>query len=806
MNKLNFFKTMSFLVLLFLGSFTTSAQGYVLNALTDSVIQNYCDPTILINVAPEANYGAPNSDIDITISGTDYSDALVTFQVSWGDGSTSMHYGQMLGEGNNMVFTPTFQHTYSSIGIYYITIVATNTANNSQATLTTEIEYLCNNSIFSYSTLNCNGVSPSILDNIPFTFEGASDTVEIYLVNSQMTPTNDLTGGPYTIYASPWWLQANGISQLSTILTNQIINVGMAYTMQTMFGCDPNVTQNCIYGQVFCDDNENGIVDNGEDYISGAQVVLTFGGQQITTTTNVDGYYTMVYGSSAGATDAYIELNSSWLSQNGLQTYQYGDTVSNVSCNLNGQMFNFPLNCDSANIIENECVSGWLFCDENNNGILDNNESGFGNAPVTISGLNGSVTVYTDPNGIFYYSGNQLGGTSAIVSVNPNWLAQNGYVLTGTNNYTVVLDCNNPQVIYFSIDCNVNNTPCTDLWTSISPWIGYYQNTQNSVQLQWGNNGPAPAQSYTLTLTYPAGVTPVTSSFNNQTYTISGNSISWTVSSANTSFWMSDVVYFNVPGGLANGTPHIYTLSIVENGNNEDCNTANNSSNLLMLLGNSYDPNDKMVNNPTYIAPSVQDELTYRVRFQNTGTAPAQDIYILDTLSDNLDWSTFELLDATHYIQVIDLGDGVIKFNFPDIWLPDSTTNLEESQGSLTYRIKENVGNDIGVSIENTAHIFFDFNPAIVTNTTFNINAIVSVATLEKKEISVYPNPFGDVLNIRADENVSAIRIYDLTGKLITSKSGSSIQSIVTTDLKTGVYLVEITAGSQTVTKRVIKK
>ena len=48
----------------------------------------------------------------------------------------------------------------------------------------------------------------------------------------------------------------------------------------------------------------------------------------------------------------------------------------------------------------------------------------------------------------------------------------------------------------------------------------------------------------------------------------------------------------------------------------------------------------------------------------------------------------------------------------------DSLTNEPESHGFVTYEVEAN--ENFGGLIENTAHIIFDSNPAIVTNTTKN--------------------------------------------------------------------------------------
>lgn len=148
-----------------------------------------------------------------------------------------------------------------------------------------------------------------------------------------------------------------------------------------------------------------------------------------------------------------------------------------------------------------------------------------------------------------------------------------------------------------------------------------------------------------------------------------------------------------------------------------DNNPANNTLSYCFTVVASLDPNNKTV----YPTGSVigSDWLTYTVNFQNTGNSYAQHIYILDTLDSNLDESTFQLLSWSHENQTIVNGN-VVRFNFPNINLPDSNANEPASHGYVQYKIKAKENLAPGAHIYNTAYIYFDFNAPVVTNTTDN--------------------------------------------------------------------------------------
>ncbi|HRC32890.1 MAG TPA: hypothetical protein PK736_05560 [Bacteroidia bacterium] len=150
-----------------------------------------------------------------------------------------------------------------------------------------------------------------------------------------------------------------------------------------------------------------------------------------------------------------------------------------------------------------------------------------------------------------------------------------------------------------------------------------------------------------------------------------------------------------------------------------DNNPANNTLTHCFTVVNSYDPNLKSVSPVNNL--SINDKkLTYTIQFQNTGNAPAQHIYVMDTLDAALDVSTFELLAYSHQPQVQLIGNN-LRFNFPNINLPDSTNDEPNSHGYVQFSIKLKDSLSIGTIIKNTSYIYFDFNPPVQTNTTSNV-------------------------------------------------------------------------------------
>ena len=141
-------------------------------------------------------------------------------------------------------------------------------------------------------------------------------------------------------------------------------------------------------------------------------------------------------------------------------------------------------------------------------------------------------------------------------------------------------------------------------------------------------------------------------------------------------------------------------------------------------------------------------------------------------------------------MQVVNLGNGIMRFEFNQIWLPDSTTNEPQSHGHLTYRISELPTNAIMSVIENTAYIYFDWNDAIVTNTTFHQNMWFDGITETSGILGVYPNPALDEIYIDSQEP-QIVQIKDLNGKVIFDEYVLPGQRIDIAHLVNGIYLIE---------------
>lgn len=154
-----------------------------------------------------------------------------------------------------------------------------------------------------------------------------------------------------------------------------------------------------------------------------------------------------------------------------------------------------------------------------------------------------------------------------------------------------------------------------------------------------------------------------------------------------------------------------------------DADTMNNKRSFCRTVIGSYDPNYKEVFpagdcEPRYI--NNDQLLTYTVHFQNTGTADALNIFVLDTLDADLNINSVRVLSNSHPMITELLTGNVLKFRFDNIMLPDSTSDEQGSQGYFIFEVEPATGLINGTMIKNDVGIYFDFNDPVYTNTVFN--------------------------------------------------------------------------------------
>jgi hypothetical protein len=376
-----------------------------------------------------------------------------------------------------------------------------------------------------------------------------------------------------------------------------------------------------------------------------------------------------------------------------------------------------------------------IFIDENTNGVQDNSELPYYGAQLALSMDGASTSNY------YIYDGQlSLADFTGISNISVS-AVDNSAFYSPQGTFPILVDVNDPNSEnIINIPYIADAAPVNSIWAFASAYPGictgpavvHYVGIQNE-----GSTYASGTITYNLSLFHnyiSSSVAPAA---------INGNTIQWT--------------YQNVPPGQFYYIPVLVTAvdlsnmgqlsensvtATVEDNMNNIVFTASSTSNHAIQC--SYDPNDITEHNghteSGYILSG--DDLEYTIRFQNTGNAPAEDVRIENQLPVNVNRSTMQPIAWSHDFELVIDENGKAIFYFDNINLADSTNDEPNSHGFVRYRITSNSDLMAGDIIENSAEIFFDFNPAVVTNT--ELNTIYECADLEQATASATEVCTGD--------------------------------------------------------------
>jgi uncharacterized repeat protein (TIGR01451 family) len=446
------------------------------------------------------------------------------------------------------------------------------------------------------------------------------------------------------------------------------------------------------------------------------------------------------------------------------------------------------------------------FLDTNNNGTQEIGESNFPLGQFTSEvNNNGDVHNITSPAGTYnIYDANTSNSYDFSFAVDPNYSLLYTVNPASYSNVHVVgagmTAYNFPvSVVQTYTDLAVNITPLS------APRPGFtYQNI-----ISYTNNGNQTVASGTVTFNRDALVT------------ITGNTQAGTTPTA-TGFTYSFTNLLPFETRSMTVTMQVPTIPTVQinwllNNNASiapitgDVVPSNNNANMSQIILGSYDPNDKMESHGEKILHSAftsNDYLYYTIRFENTGTASAVNIRVTDILDSKLDETSIKMVSSSHPY-VLDRLENNLTWRFANVQLPPSVANTNIGKGYVMFRIKPKAGYAVGDIIPNAASIYFDFNPAIVTNT-FNTQFVqaMEVAESENGDFAFYPNPasVNVTVTLKNEGSITSIAMYDISGKLImTQKPTAAISSqmINLSNVAKGLYLLEVTTDTNI---KVVKK
>lgn len=443
-------------------------------------------------------------------------------------------------------------------------------------------------------------------------------------------------------------------------------------------------------------------------------------------------------------------------------------------------------------------LSGAILYDEDNNGC-DTND-----LPVTgfMIEVNNGMNNYTT----FASNGSYLIGTS-----DPNLTVSiinlPEYFTATPASETVNFNSGDDAIVDF---CISNTSTVEDLNITLLPLTDARPGFDAEYEVVVANMGTQTVTNANVTFSFDSTVQNYISATLTPTATTAGN-VSFSITNLAPLSSETFTVTMNTftPPTVNGGDILNFTAAVTPVAN--DMTPEDNTFSFSQTVVNSFDPNDKEVLQGSQITIDEADKyLDYIIRFQNTGTASAINVRILDTLDAKLDWDTFMPVSASHDYHIEITNGNKVEFLFDGINLPDETSNEPGSHGFVAFKIKPKSNVQIGDIIYGDARIYFDYNLPIVTNTV-STEIMAPLATqaftpLEDK-VRMYPNPANDNLNINLANGItlSSVTIYNIQGQAIAAFTGEQT-NVNISKLTSGIYLVKIATNEGVVNRQLIKK
>ena len=524
-------------------------------------------------------------------------------------------------------------------------------------------------------------------------------------------------------------------------------------------------------------------------YIGPQNVITYYGDGKSDTATLIEEY---------GGHSGYVNFNHEY----GMPgTYSLKTVFRNLATPIDSQSYSFEYKyCRT--------IQAKYYYDVNDNGQYDAATDKLISVPVVTEIDSNGIAVRTisSTSGLYYLANGNIGDVYSLktISIPPVFVSSSP--ATGIIVDTLVGGTYETTVYYFGVKCSSSTVSDLSVY-DVVPTTG--------VGDQWGN-------LYIQNLSSCAALDAVVTEAISPKYpypsggigsTLSGNVITWSIPGFTSAAGIKSLFHVGDAGSThpAIGDTVLCRSRITPTAG--DCDTSNNSEVVVDTVRAGCDPNEMWVS-PSYCFPETSGvmPLQYTISFVNTGNAPAVNIYVLDTLSPNVDMSSLRIVMASHTMNVYytkdAAGDNIVKFDFPAINLLDSSHH-DLCAGALIFTVNTNPGLPLNATITNEAGIYFDINAVVMTNKVMNLIGCPSSVTelTENNGITLFPNPVTQECVLQtSDLRYTNCTVRNTLGEVVYQKSITSGKTLLdVSTLPAGVYFETVKGDGISTVKQMVK-
>ena len=272
---------------------------------------------------------------------------------------------------------------------------------------------------------------------------------------------------------------------------------------------------------------------------------------------------------------------------------------------------------------------------------------------------------------------------------------------------------------------------------------------------------------------------------------------------------------------------------IAYNANNDgNENSINNSpyyTKINTVRGYPHDPNCIDTDPYSLIGKSGIQSSNYTIRFQNEGTAPAQNVTLDFSVYEDIYHASF--IASSDYCTLTQPSPGKWNIYFPNINLPGtsepSAPPYDNTIGWVKFALCFDI-TELDTSVFSDVDIYFDFEPPVSaqntlyrvndgpaqfncsgTNTQWLVDSDFSKnESSTTAEFSIFPNPCHDIINILPLEsgNYYSVQIMTTSGQVVYDITDIKNEHSISLDTyPTGVYFVKTTCNGASFLNRISK-
>ncbi len=744
-------------------------------------ISEYCDTVIIgsVNNICHSYFKWAVTTLNGAVSFYDAS------TVSPGDSITKYYW--YFGDGSNGSDAKNPVHTYNAAGRYNVchTITTkmgcTSTRCDSvwvgQNTSTCKAEYSFE--IHGCDTVYFKNKSTGNYTNIEWKFGDGTGSKD-------GSPKHIFAPGTYTV-----------VLTISNSATNCFSSVYHVITIQP---CHSDT----ICGNVFNDNNGNGIFDAGDTPVAGMQINFS-GVNNFNVKTDAQGHYIAVLPAGSHYVHIYPPSGCVLTVPSGMDSS--GVTVGGYYIPAGKKkrdcIYNFGINC---NLVR---ICGVVYYDTNGNGTRENNEKGIAHAAVLLMGATGKT----------YHAYTSLSGEYCIKVPTGVYVITVTVPLTAANCKIkpehVTVTANTAGQSYLEKDFGVNCPSHCDLKVTLTPNVSITPGFPTWFTIFVCNTGSM-SNGGVVNFQYDEALEYVYSNPPHSAANMQDRVVSWNLSPIPPGDCRYMVVHLNTKKNAVIGKSTKSFAEVIPGSGCTDANMGNNADTTYKEITGSWDPNNKMAYLTNYITNSKyqmvssvnsNQRIEYVINFQNKGNAPAYNIVVQDTFSTDLDMESYEFMGASHPVTV-NRNNNAVSYSFENINLPAEMDDEPNSHGFVIFSINSKAGLPAGHIISDAAAIYFDFNQPVITD---DATVVMIDLTGIKNEpataatVTLSPNPMNDHVRITlsgTDTEGFTLQVISIDGRLVMQENSlSNTLNLSRNQLSAGMYIYEILQHNQPVAR-----